>query len=43
MTFHTKSTFHDLAARSHALKSIESLFQSRSEASFTSAQAAQAL
>ena len=43
MTFHTKSTFHVLAERSHALKSIESSFQNRSQAYFTSAQVTQAL
>ena len=43
MTFHTKSTFHVLAARSHVLKSIESSLQTRSQAYSTSAQVTQAL
>ena len=36
MTFHTKTTFHVLAARSHAWKSVESSFQRRSQFCLTS-------
>ena len=36
MTFHTKTTFHVLAARSHVWKSIESSFQRRSQFCLTS-------
>ena len=36
MTFHTKTTFHVLAARSHAWKFVESSFQRRSQFCLTS-------